>query len=80
MSQIAPTRELTADELVAELRATLAWCIDRVHAGGGVGSCTGLDDDTLAALYRYAFADRTPAALAAVHAAAEQRIAGIRRT
>ncbi len=71
---------LTRNELVAELRATLAWCIDRVRADGGVVSCTGLDDDTLAALYRYAFADRSPVALAAVLAAAERRIAGIRRT
>jgi hypothetical protein len=42
--------------------------------------CSGLGDSaTEAALYRYAFVDRSPAALAAVHAAAERRITAIRR-
>lgn len=74
MSVIAPTRRPSADELAAQLRATLAWCIARAEAGDGVVSCTGLDSATEAALYRYAFIDRSPAALAAVHATAERRI------
>lgn len=78
MSVIAPTRRPSPDELAAELRATLAWCIARAEAGDGVVSCTGLDSATEAALYRYAFIDRTPAALAAVHAAAERWIAELR--
>lgn len=81
MSQIAPTRQLTRHERAAELRAVLAWHISRAEAGDGVVLCSGLGDtDTEAALYRYALVDRSPAALAAVHAAAERRIAGICRT
>lgn len=79
MSRLAPTRQLTRDELVAELRATLAWCIRRADADDGVVSCTGLDDTTFAALWTYALVDRSPAALAAVHAAAERQIADILR-
>ncbi|CAM3635787.1 hypothetical protein H7J08_07840 [Mycobacterium frederiksbergense] len=77
MSRVAPTRQLTRDELVAELRATLVWCIRRAEADDGVVSCTGLDDATFAALWTYALYDRSPATLAAVHAAAERRIAEI---
>lgn len=81
MSVVAPTRHPSPDELVSELRATLAWHIGRAEAGDGVVPCSGLGDtDTEAALYRYALVDRSPDALAAVHAAAERRIAGIRRT
>lgn len=77
MSVVAPTRRPSPDELAAEMRATLAWCIARADAGNGVVSCTGLDSATEAALYVYAFVDRSPAALADVHAAAERRIAAI---
>lgn len=78
MSVTAPTRQLSRDELVAELRATLAWHIARAEAGDGVVLCSGLGDtETEAALYRYALVDRSPAALAAVHAAAERRITEI---
>ncbi|KRD19805.1 hypothetical protein ASE48_22545 [Mycobacterium sp. Root265] len=78
MSVTAPARQLTRDELVDELRAVLAWHIARAEAGDGVVLCSGLGDtDTEAALYRYALVDRSPAALAAVHAAAERRIADI---
>ncbi|MEH3129120.1 MAG: hypothetical protein PGN27_04055 [Mycolicibacterium neoaurum] len=74
MSVVAATGQLTRDEHVAELRAALQWCIAGADAGDGIVTCTGLDDDTLAALYRYAFADRSPAALARVHAAFSRRI------
>lgn len=80
MSQTAPTHRLTRDELAAELRATVAWCIARAEADNGVVSCTGLDDATFAALWQYALNDRSPASLAVVHAAVERHIAGIRRT
>jgi hypothetical protein len=75
MSRLAPVRELIAAEHVAELRAALAHALARIDRDGSVTSCTGLDTDTEAALYRYA-RTRTPAALADVHAAAERRIAG----
>jgi hypothetical protein len=75
MSRLAPVRELTAAERVAELRAALAYALARIDRDGSATSCTGLGDETEAALYRYAVA-RTPAALADVHAAFERRIAG----
>lgn len=74
MSACAPVRDLTAAERAAELRHALAFALARID-GGGVTSSTGLDTDTEAALYRYLL-DRTPAALAAVHMAAERQIAG----
>ena len=76
MSQIAPidpAEPITAAEYAADVRGALA----RIAAGGGVTSCTGLDSDTEAALYRYML-DRTPHALAEVYAAADARIAGHR--
>ncbi|WP_237569639.1 hypothetical protein [Mycolicibacterium lacusdiani] len=77
MSRLAPVRELTAAERVAELRAAMAFALARIDRDGSVTSCTGLSDDVEAALYRYARTrTRTPAALADVHAAAERRIAG----
>lgn len=81
MSVVAPTRRPSREELVAELRAALAWHIARAEAGDGVVLCSGLGDSaTEAALYRYAFVDRSHAALAAVHAAAERRIGHLRVT
>jgi hypothetical protein len=53
----------------------LAWSLDRIAAGGGVVSCTGLDTDTENALYRY-LRDRRPHALAEVYAGAELQATG----
>ena len=70
MSQCAPPRTLSAAELAAERRRVLAWQLDRIDAGGGVVSCTGLPSAVEVALYAYLM-DPSPPALARVYAAAE---------
>lgn len=80
MSVVAPTRQLTPRRACCRAARHVGVAYRTRRAGDGVVLCSGLGDtETETAVYRYALVDRSPAALAAVHAAAERRITDILR-